>query len=403
MGRISTTAVILSLLCFTNPALASEQAGSLAEAFSGGKAGVSFRYRLENVDQDGFREDALASTLRSRLHYRTLDYLGTSLVLEVEDVSHLGNDRFNSTRNTRVMYPVVADPSGTGVNQFYLTFKPEGFNWQSQIGRQRINRDNQRFIGGVGWRQNEQTYDAVDVQWHDDSASIGYTYVDGVARIFGPDTGTPAASLESDSHLLNGLVSFGPAGDLAAYAYFLDFENATSVSNRTVGLRYAVKPSADGMVFPLVLEFANQRDYGDNPADYSVNYRLFEAGISAGRGTFTVGNEILEGSATGAFVTPLATLHKFQGWADKFLATPGGGIDDRYIAARTRLGTFNLVASYHRFQSETDGTDYGSELDLSLGCSLGEHVQLLVKAASYEADTHSSDTTKLWLMLSASF
>ena len=29
-----------------------------------------------------------------------------------------------------------------------------------------------------------------------------------------------------------------------------------------------------------------------------------------------------------AFRTPLATLHRFQGWTDKFLGTPPAGVED---------------------------------------------------------------------------
>ena len=44
-----------------------------------------------------------------------------------------------------------------------------------------------------------------------------------------------------------------------------------------------------------------------------------------------------EGADKGApftsFQTLLATLHKFQGWADKFLTTPPNGIRDLYGSA----------------------------------------------------------------------
>ena len=42
------------------------------------------------------------------------------------------------------------------------------------------------------------------------------------------------------------------------------------------------------------------------------------------------GIEYLEGNGTIGFSTPLATLHKFQGFADVFLTTPASGITDAY-------------------------------------------------------------------------
>jgi hypothetical protein len=36
-----------------------------------------------------------------------------------------------------------------------------GDDWLARLGRQRILPEDQRYVGGVGWRQNEQTYDGV--------------------------------------------------------------------------------------------------------------------------------------------------------------------------------------------------------------------------------------------------
>ncbi len=54
-----------------------------------------------------------------------------------------------------------------------------------------------------------------------------------------------------------------------------------------------------------------------------------------GIGTLGVGYELL-GSDDGvaAFQTPLATLHKFNGFADQFLVTPAGGLQDIYFYAK---------------------------------------------------------------------
>lgn len=53
----------------------------------------------------------------------------------------------------------MADPECTEANQAYLQMKLGTFT--GIAGRQRVILDNARFIGNVGWRQNEQTYDAV--------------------------------------------------------------------------------------------------------------------------------------------------------------------------------------------------------------------------------------------------
>ena len=59
-----------------DPAAAPAKPVTFVDAVTGGKAHLEFRYRLESVDQDPFADDALASTLRSRLNeiVRALGY-----------------------------------------------------------------------------------------------------------------------------------------------------------------------------------------------------------------------------------------------------------------------------------------------------------------------------------------
>lgn len=399
--------LLRSLVCvlpFVSLSTFASEASSVVDAVKSGSASLGFRYRLESVDQDGFSKNATASTLRTRLGFTTAVYNGWSLAIEVDDLSYLGDDDFNNTRNGQTMYPVVADPSGTDTNQLYLKYAGEVIG--AKLGRQRINLDNQRFIGGVGWRQNEQTYDAFLLSTQGtDNLSVAYAYINRIARIFGPEPGTPAPTLDSNSHVLHVDYKAGDAGKLSAYAYLLDVENAAAVSNRTVGVRYTNVYKRDAFSVPFTLEFARQADYGDNPASYSANYYVAELGLKFESFGVLIANEVLEGdqSAGTAFITPLATLHKFQGWADKFLATPAGGIDDRYVTLTANLVGNGINVTWHNFESDVGSVDYGSELDLSVSRKLTDNLGLLLKYADYDADTFSADTRKLWLMLTVSF
>ena len=104
-----------------------------------------------------------------------------------------------------------------------------------------------------------------------------------------------------------------------------------------------------------------------------------------------------------AFRTPLATLHAFQGWADKFLATPDGGIDDFYVTVKGKAGKWNLTGVYHDFSAETGSGDYGTEIDFSAARPINDNYGLLLKAAFYDADEFSFDATKFWIMLTGSY
>lgn len=395
-----TLSIFGLLLCLATPVLAKNE--TLGDAISGGQAHLNFRYRYESVDQDGFSNDAKASTLKTQLNYKSLPFSGWQLFVEIDNVSYLGDDDFNNTRNGKTSYPVVADPDGTDINQFYLSYKAR--DTLITFGRKKINRDNQRFVGGVAWRQNEQTYDVFGIENTSfKNVTLNYDYINKVNRIFGPDTGAAARTFDSNTHLLNAKLSMGDKGALVGYAYLMDFGNA--LSNRTIGVRYNTIYSFEHFKMPIQVEYANQNDFGDNTSNYSANYYLIDGGIKVDSFSLHLGYEVLEGSKTAGehFQTPLATLHKFQGWADKFLSTPTTGVEDFYLTLGTSLRKTKLTVSFHDFSAEEGSVDYGREWDIALNHSINEHYGVLLKWASYDADTLSSDTSKLWLMFTAKF
>lgn len=378
-------------------------ATSLTGALQDGDAQLSFRYRIETVDQAGLAKDAVASTLRTRLLFQTAKWQGWDGLLEVDNVSYLGNDNFNNTRNGQTNYPVVADPKGTDVNQALLGF--QGERGSIRLGRQRMNLDNQRFIGGVGWRQNEQTYDAASFTWKSQQAvRLDYSYIKRVSRVFGPENGTPNKTLNANSHLVTGRVQLG-LGTLSGYGFLLDFDNASALSSQTIGAAYTNRFGDKRLAFPVRLEYAHQTDAGNSPVDYSASYLHTSVAVET-RGLFaSLGFEKLgaDSGAMQAFATPLATLHKFNGWADKFLATPAAGLRDRYISLGAPVGPGRMDLILHTFDADAGVTDYGRELDISYSSVIASGVSLLVKAARYQSKGFASDTTKVWLMLTTTF
>ncbi len=398
------------LLAGAAPASADGVTEQIAQAIEDGVIQLNFRYRYEFVDQDGKPEDANANTLRSRLTFAPGQVGDFGFLVEVDDLRHIGSAKFDDTRNDKTERPIVADPKGTDLNQALVRYT--GFeNTELVLGRQRINRGNQRFVGGVGWRQNEQTYDSLGVSYQfTEGFTADYAYVTQVNRVNGPEdpkvAGQPPADFDSSSHLFDLSYVFGPEATLTGYAYLLDFDNAELVSNATVGARLAGKVGVrEGLSIPYAAEFAYQEDYGDNPTSYDANYYLLEAGLALEPVTLKLGYEVLEGGASSAeaFQTPLATGHAFQGWADKFLSTPGSGIEDLYLLVSGKVLGVTLSAIFHDFGAETGSGDLGSELDLAADYKIGKHYGVLLKYASYDADNFATDTDKFWLMLTAAF
>jgi hypothetical protein len=403
------TAVLLaaSLPFLSAGTAAAADGDSFEDALTGGKASLSFRYRYEYVDQDGISNEAKASTLRTRINYRTGDWYNFAIFGEADNVSEIGNDQYNSFRNDKTNYPVVADPKGTNLNQLYVDYS--GFDKNLfRLGKQRINLDNQRFIGGVGWRQNEQTYDAIT--WGNTSLDgFAFTagYINNVDRIFGPDGGKPNAKLDTDTFVANAAYTGWKPLKIVGYAYIMDISDADGLSNDTYGIRGAgTWDSGNDWSIDYTGEFAYQEDGGDNPIGYDANYYLLEGAVNFSGLKLKVGYEVLEGDnsqAGQAFRTPLATLHAFQGWADKFLTTPDGGIEDMYFSVSGSFKGFKGAAIYHNFEANSGPEDYGDELDIVISHKLGKRYSAMIKYADYDADDFSTDTSKAWLMLSGTF
>ena len=118
------------------------------------------------------------------------------------------------------------------------------------------------------------------------------------------------------------------------------------------------------------------------------------------------GIEVLDGNGAKGFTTPLATLHKFQGWTDKFLTTPANGIEDTYVNATANLkaigglDSLGIVLSYHDYQAEEVSADYGSEWNASIAAKL-KKVNFMLKYADYTEGVLVSarDTEKIWMQV----
>ena len=378
----------------------------LAAALTSGKAALNLRYRYEFVDQESFDDDANASTLLLRLNYTTGKWNSWEGFVEFDHVLSVFSDDFNSGAGTsspaRNRFPVVADPSGPDLNQLYLRYAPYQ-DWDIRVGRQRIILDDQRYVGGVAWRQNEQTYDAVSLSYGGlERTELFYSYVGNVNRIFG--TEVAAGDNEQSTHLLNVDVALDDAWNVLGYAYLIDNDDVPAFSTNTFGLRVNGEIKAGEQTYALLGEFATQTDAGNAPVDYDTNYYRLRAqwkgkALSAGVGIESLGSDNGQG-----FRTPLATLHAFNGWADVFLATPSAGLEDVFVQAGYRYSDWNLQLVYHDFSAETGGVDFGREINASASRPFHDRYSLLLKFASFDADSDNfEDVTKFWAMVTARF
>jgi hypothetical protein len=404
--RFAGGACITGLTCLVMGTSAWAEMGPIGGAIGETKPIVDTRLRFEDVDQDPMAEEAEALTLRARLGFETGKAWETSLLAEGEFVWPLADD-YNSTTNGHTTYPTVPDPESYEVNRLQLT-NTSLPQTTLTLGRQRINLDDQRFVGNVGWRQNEQTFDALRVVNKTiPNVTFDVTYLDQVNRVFGKES--PQGRYEGDSFLGNVSYQF-PIGKLTGFGYWLEFDPIANVpgavrdSSETFGLRFAGERPLSKFKLAYAASYATQQQYSDNPLNFDNDYYLLELTGTYRQYSLGVGLETLEGNGVKGFTTPLATLHKFQGWADKFLATPANGIEDRYVNAAVLLkgvgplDTLSAQASYHDYQAEHVSLDYGSETNLQVQAKWHRFLGTL-KYADYQADKLFTDTTKFWVQL----
>ncbi len=367
---------------------------NITEALTGGKATMDMRVRYEGVTQDNALDDAMALTVRTRLGYKTGDFMNISGFLEMSNVTSLTADEdYNSLTNGNTGYSVIADPTNTILNRAYIDYTGIA-GTTLRYGQQRIIYDNARFIGNVGWRQTEQTYTAFRITNKSlTDVSLDYAYLSNRYKI-------TTAPENISAHLLNASYSGLGVGKLTGYAYLLEFPDVPASSSTTAGLRFNGATKGD-IKFVYIAEYANQSDYKDGSSDIDASYYRLIGGVGMSGITVSLGYEVL-GSNSGkyGFSTPLATLHGQNGWADQFLKTPDDGLVDATLKVAGKLAGVKLVGVYHDYSSDEGSTDYGSEIDLLAAKKFGKNYSVGLKFASYkagDAGTGKVDTDKMWL------
>ncbi|WP_166420729.1 alginate export family protein [Pseudoalteromonas sp. Z1A8] len=392
--------IIFILGCFTAP--------SISQA---SQTDLDFRLRFESVDQENFLKDASGLTLRTRLTHQTDEVNGFSALIEVEDTRSLfGVDDYNNTVGKNADYSVIADPETTEIDQGFVKYARDGLSLK--VGRQVIALDRQRFVGHVGWRQDRQTFDAATINYAFNNIDLQYSYLNKRNRIFADDK-----DIKSSDHLIN--ASFKTDyGKVVLYSYLLSDDAIQDDSLDTYGVSFNGNKTLNDIKFYYKAEYATQSastSVSDFDADFNADYYALEGAVDLnGLGiktvTLKVGIESL-GSDNGdyGFATPLATLHKFNGWADTFLSTPTQGLDDTYISLNGKAFDGKWLVAYHSFDAneQSNGVDdLGSELNVQYVKPINKTYTVGAKYADYSAgDTAANkvDTQKLWVWMSAKF
>ncbi len=374
---LAATPLILGSIAVSAQAADDVATGAAADTgfniFSDVKFKAELRPRYEYKDNAGSKLDAGSSfTNRTNINLNAtlFELEGLNATVEVNSV----ND-FNTLEQAN--HQTAAEKAVAKMTQANISYTAAGVT--GIVGRKTLNLDNQRFIGSVGWKQNFQTLDLAAVAYGIGDFNIIGAYVYGVNAIGDDGYGTqdqvyakngPVSSGGTSSAAVNASYKFMDPLKLTGYAYLLG-----SVSD-TYGLALTGDiPAGDSVKLNYRAEYAVQKKASMTYAPLqaksntnATNSEYINLDLGANISGFLVGanyevlgaNKDYNGKG-GPFQTPLATKHKFNGWADQFLATPKGGLQDMNgrLGYKTK-GFGKLVAIYHKFTSAEEMNEAGT-------------------------------------------
>jgi len=370
--------------------LASEVSYALEASYSG-----SIRYRYETYDWDdkgpitGDRE-SIASTVRLGLtgDVKLTEY--ASFLFDLESTQQVGDDDYAVPFHPTQVKPgaaPIADPQGEDLNQAYFKFSLPGKNLV-KVGTQEIFVNDGRYISSSTWRQNHQSLNAVTLSNdYVSNLKLDYGYLTRVFRVTGDEASNGRADMES--HFINVGYTMADIGVLKAYAFLLDFDDELTNSTDSYGLRFEPGIAlSDSVKLIGLLEYATQKEAGDNPLEIDANYMAVEAGIATGGINYKAGYKVLEGDGSNKFTTPLA--HPHNGWTELFLVTPNDGLELWMLSANGSIpgvSGLSFTAVYYDYSPDTDnGIELGSELDLGMEYKSPDKWLAGFRFAQYSAD-----------------
>ena len=347
------------------------------------------------------QQDGQSASLALRLNWQHvwLDNLSSQLQLDGVGTGwqeHYSDGvRFNGQ-------PRIPDVPGVDIQQAYFNYQVSGAH--IKLGRQNLEWDDQRFLSTNSFWQNPQSFDALSLDYSlAEESQLQYAYMDRAARIFGSQADEflthddinfqsqqglrPKDALgthEMHSHALQLQWREWDYSDLTVYGYFINNETLPAFSNHTLGTRYGYQQKFGAWNYRLSIAAARQKRTAFS-SDFDLPYWHIQNSLGYGSTEWSFDVESLGSSKGRALITPLGFSHEYQGWADRFVATPAAGVEDISLRNTTRFGKTRVDFRYHQFYAVAGGDFYGREYDAEVSQQLASQHKIALRLARFNA------------------
>ncbi|MEO0528040.1 MAG: alginate export family protein, partial [Bacteroidota bacterium] len=346
------------------------QEDNLKNAIGSGEFVFNGKLRFWHANDDA-ASASQAYTFGTNFGYLTKAYKGFQVYIEGESVVALTPDLYFDGVNGLTDLTNVTDPETLELNQAHIAYT-DSFNetvLEVKVGRQAAIVEDERFIGRVSARQDDQTFDALYGRIQNDQKGLAfeYAFMYQVNRLVAEEV-----DWRSDSHVFmlryykNEKIRFG------LFTHLLDFqEDAPDVSNQTYGITIDRGPlPKDKMALNYKTAFAYQSEFGDNPTDYAAFLINAEVGISfPSVGIFNMGYELASSdNGVASYQFPLSTGQRLHRISDVFIDPPADGLHNPYFTAEANNLFWGIGGwlGYHAYFSEEEGDLLGQEIDVVL-------------------------------------
>ncbi|MEL6306317.1 MAG: alginate export family protein [Bacteroidota bacterium] len=347
-----------------------DQEDDLAKAIGSGEFIFNGKLRFWNAN-DNAAKSSQAYTFGTNFGYLTKAYKGFQVYIEGESVVAITPDLYFDGLNGLTDRTNVTDPETLELNQMHIAYNGS-FNdteLEVKVGRQAAIVEDERFIGRVSARQDDQTFDALYGRLQNDQKGLAfeYAYMYQVNRLLAEEV-----DWRSDSHVFmlryfkNKKIRFG------FFCHLLDFQDdAPNVSNQTYGITIDRGPlPEDKIALNYRTAFAYQSDFGDNSTDYEAFLLNLEAGVSfPSLASFNIGYELASSdNGVASYQFPLSTGQRLHRISDVFIDPPADGLQNPYFTAEANHLFWGIGGwlGYHAYFSDEEGDFLGQEIDVVL-------------------------------------